>query len=339
MGRTSSAHDINFHAKTNLVRHFLGRFICFVFIFLASTAQAEDEQLVDRVVAVVDGHPILHSEVAEKVSVGPLVAVSDFPASETATPYVKATQDAINLQLVLSKAKELELDVRDEEVEGEIKHFLESKELTKDTLLQYLAQQGKTYDDYRSDFRNQMILRHFQGRVIKPLIKIIDKDVETYYLKKTGAVSDLVELTLRQILLKTDAGATADVIQAKQAVAREVYQKLQGGMDFKEAVKVYSDDTSARETGGLMDGVRLKDLSGQIRTEVENLEVHTFTQPVQTAAGVHIFYLEERKFAGSKDFQKQKAALEMELWTIEMNAQTKRWLTEQRQRTKVDEIP
>ena len=107
-------------------------------------------------------------------------------------------------------------------------------------------------------------------------------------------------------------------------------------MDFVKAVKLFSDDPSAQESGGLMGGIRMKDLGAKIRAEVENLEIEQFTPPVQTGAGFHIFYLVEKKFTGSAEFLKQKEALEMELRGVELGVQTRRWLAEQRQKSNVD---
>jgi len=329
MGRVSASYGAYHHTKTSLVA---------LLLTLSGASIGHAEELIDRVAAVVDGQPIMHSDVLDKVNHGPLVVVSDFPATEKSPPFERAIQDAVNYELILQKAKELEIEVREDEVELEIKRFLEARSLDRNGLLQFLNQQGQTYDEYKADFRDQMIFRRFQGRVIAPLIKITDKDVETYYLKKSGSTADLVELTLRQILIRVAGDATPEVLQAKQNLAREVHGKLQSGLDFKDAVKIYSDDSSARESGGLMQGVKLKDLSGSIRAEVENLESLAFTSPIQTNAGFHIFFLEERKFSGSRDFLDQKPNLEMELRSLELNTQTRRWLTEQRQKSKIEVI-
>ncbi len=295
-----------------------------------------EEVLLDKVAAVVDGRPILYSEVKQKVDKGPLVVVSEFPLDETAPPYDRALQDAINFQLVLSRAKELEIDVREDEVNEEIKSFLESRGLNRDGLQEHLRQTGSSFEDYKRDFKDQMILRKFQGRVIAPLIKITDKDVETYYLKRAGAAADLMELVLRQVLVSIPSGANPAILEAKRRLAAEVHQKITDGMQFAEAVKLYTDDQSGRQSGGLMPPVRAKDLMSAIKTAVEGLEVGQFTQPVQTALGFHIFLLEEKKFAGSRDFQNKKRQLENELRTQELLDQTRHWLSEQRQRTKVE---
>jgi len=304
-----------------------------------SALAAEGETLVDRIVALVDGRPILYSDVKAKVDKGPLVVVSEFPAEETSPPLERATQDSVNFELVLAKAKDLEIDVRDDEVEAEIKSFLESRNLTREGLLEHLNQAGMTYNDYKKDFKDQMILRRFQGRVISPLVKITDKDVETYYMKKSGATSDFVELVLRQILINVPSGAAAEVVEAKRKLVQEVHQKLADGMPFAEAVKIYSDEEKARENGGLMAPVKAKDLSASIRPQIEPLEVGQFTQPVKTTLGFHIFLLEEKKFSGSQDFLSKKKQLEFELRNTELMNQTRRWLSEQRQKSKVEVVP
>jgi peptidyl-prolyl cis-trans isomerase SurA len=304
----------------------------------AVAAAADGEILVDRIVAVVDGHPVLYTEVMDKVRKGPLVVVSQFPAEESSPEYEQALQDAINFELVLAKAKDLEIDVRDDEVDGEIGRFLESRNITREQLDAHLATQNSKYEDYRADFRDQMILRRFQGRVITPLVKITDKDLETFFLKKSGTTTDLVELVLRQILIGVPAGASDDVIEAKRKLALEVHQKLNGGMVFTDAVKVYSDEGTARDNGGLMAPVKAKDLAPQIRGEVEALDVSKFSAPIRTALGFHIFFLEEKRFAGSQEFASQRKQLEFELRNLEIGNQTRRWLSEQRQKSKVEVI-
>ncbi len=303
---------------------------------VAATSVIAQEVILDRIVAIVDGSPILYSEIQDKITKGPLVMVSEYPAEETAPPAERALQDAINFELVITKAREMEIDVLDDEVDAEIKMFLDSKNLTMEDLTKHLATQDTTILDYKTDFKDQMIFRRFQGRVINPLVKITDKDIETYYLKRSGSTSDLVELVLRQILISVAGNASEDIVEAKRKLSAEVHQKLLDGMAFAEAAKIYSDEEKARDNGGLMNPIKLKDLVGTIRTEVETLDIGQFTLPVRTSLGFHVFFLEEKRFAGSQEFQQQKRQLEFELRTLELQAQTRRWLQEQRQKTKVE---
>ncbi len=298
-------------------------------------APAQGEVLVDRIVAIVNQQPILYSQVQEKVKIGPLVVVSEYPANEKSASYERALNDAINFELIIQKSKELELDVEDGDVETEIDKLLESRGVSREQLMQYLKEQKKSYKEYKDDSRSFMILRKFQGRVIFPLVKITDKDVETYYLKKSGVSADLLTLSLRQIVIQVSSNMAPNVRDAKRALVEDVHKKLIGGMKFEDAAKIYSDDASAKENGGLMPKLRLKDLSSDLRKSIENLEPGQFSAPIKTSMGYHIFYLEEKAFAENQDFLKQKKNLSVELENIELINQTKKWLSEQRQRSKV----
>jgi len=304
-------------------------------LLLASDFVVAKEVLLDRIVAIVDGYPVLYSSVMQKVKVGPLVTVSDFPAEEDASPFEKALQDSINFELVMSKARELEIEVPESQVDAEIDRFIQNNGQTKSGLMDFLARQGTSYDDYRSDFRDLMVLRRFQGRVITPMVKITDKDLITYYLKKSGTSAELVEITLRQILISVDDSAAPEIVEAKQKMAQEVLKKLKDGMDFKAAVNIYSDDEGKSKNQGLMMSMKLKDLAGEIKTAVSGLSKGEYSSAVRTSQGFHIFFLDDKEFGGSDDFLSNKNNLERELRGMELAAQTKKWLEQERQRTKV----
>ncbi|MEZ4744035.1 MAG: peptidylprolyl isomerase [Bdellovibrionota bacterium] len=331
MGRASTAfHSSKIYTAFVVIAAFSSFIMCNI------SYGAQSEELVDKIVAIVESQPILYSEIAEKEKTGPLVLVSDFPADEKSPAFERALNDAINYELILNKISELEIDVSDEQVETQIDQLLKGQNLTRDGLYQFLSEQNKSYEQYKKDFKNQMLLRRFQGRVIAPLIKITDKDIETYFLEKSGNKSNSVQFNLRQILISVDADASENIIAAKKSLAKEVYQKLQGGTKFLEAVKLYSDGPNARTNGGLMAGINLKDLTETLRTEIERLEVGEFTEPIKTEIGFHIFYLEEKKFTENDEYKSKKDQLEYELRNLELNTQTRRWLQQARQKAKIE---
>lgn len=296
---------------------------------------AEQEVLVDRVVAIVNGKPILYSEIQEKIHSGFPVGVSFYPATEDSSVFDKALQDAINVKLIEQKAEELEIDVPPEELDKQIQETLKYRNLTEENLRDELAKTGMSYEVYRNGFKQQMLFRKFQGRVIRPLVKITEKDVETFYLKKTGSSAENIRLTLRQLLIAVPSEATEDVIDAKLKLTRMIQQKIQGGMSFAEAVKIYSDDPQAKTTEGLMTDIKLSDLSDEVREPIKALDIGQVSQPVKTSLGFHLFFLESKKFSGSQEFQRKKTDFETELMLIESDVQTKKWLSEMRRKTDI----
>src|SRR6476469_8248316 len=81
-------------------------------------------ELIDRLVAEVNGAAITLSEAKQKVDKGPLIEVSPFPAKEQDPPLQVAIQDLINKKLIMQKAEELEIEVTDAAVGEEIDRFM-----------------------------------------------------------------------------------------------------------------------------------------------------------------------------------------------------------------------
>ena len=304
----------------------------------AHLAAADAEILLDRLVAEVNADAVSYSEVMDKVKNGPLVQVSAFPSKEGDPPFEIAMNDLINFRLIMQKADELEIDVSDEKLDEEVQKFLEKRKLTLDGLRDALKEQGMSMEAYRRDFRDQLVLSQFQGRVIFPAIKITDRDVETYYLKTSGNSKENVRLQLRQLFIGVRADAAEAVKKGKEALAQKVHQEIVNGMTFEQAVKVYSDDEEARSTGGVMAPLFLKDLAPQFQKVIEVLAEGEFTPQIKTPNGYFIFFLEEKSFAGSDDFQKRKHDLEMALRQEEVGRQTIKWIEDQRHRSKIKVI-
>lgn len=296
---------------------------------------AEGEVLVDRVLAVVDSRPIFYSDIRRKIEVGPLVFVSEYPAEKDASAQVRAMNDAINFELIMIASKDLDLEVTDAELDQEINRYMEEQKLTKDRLLELLKNEGESYESYRRDFRNQMILRKFQRRVIAPAIKVTDKDIETYFLTQAGASAvDFIEVTIRQILIKVDPSTSKELQEARKALAQEVYAKLKSGLDFGEAVGLYSDDPAAKKSNPQFT-IKIKDLAPNLRGVIEQLKPQEFSTPIQTPNGLMLFQVVEKKIGVNKDFETKRTQLEQEIRMSELRSQTNKWLNDQRQRVTV----
>lgn len=291
--------------------------------------------LVDRLLAEVNGEAILLSEILEKIEKGPLVAVSPFPVEDEDDQFGMALQDSINFKLIMQRSDELGIAVDDDRLNEEIDRFLVRRELTRSQLVQALAEQGMTYDQYREDFRNQMVLNQFQGREILPAINVTDRDVELFYLSQIGNSSENVRLVLRQLLIQVDQSASESVRKGKVALLGRVQQELSDGMDFEKAVRVYSDHRSSRDNGGLMAPLYLRDMAPVFQEAVANLDEGDVSQPVETPMGYYIFYLERKEFAANEDFMRVKPQVESQLRQEEVIRQTIQWLEDQRRRSDI----
>ena len=327
MGRTSTQCRTSQISKIAIA-------ICFCLLSKVGIA----EQLIDRVVAEVNGDPITYSEVQDKVRKKVLVEISAYPATKEDEPFTIALQDSVNLKLILQKAEELELSIGEEDLETEIDKFIKRRNLTRAALIEALAQEGMSYDQYREDWRKQMIISQFQGREILPSVKITDKDVEIYYLQQTGASGESIRVTLRQLFIRVPSSGPGSIRKGKEDVVRRVYSELKDGLDFSKAVRVYSDSESGRDNGGIMAPVMLKELAPVFRKAIEGLDEMQFTAPVRAGSGVYFFYLERKEFSGNEEFRKLKGQLAQRLRQEQIGEQTMKWIENQRRRSEIKVI-
>ncbi len=334
MGRNGSKQHTN-----QIVPQFIKSLGTLVFMALGVTGIAASgwsaEQLIDRLIAEVNGEAITFSEVETKVKKGPLVEVSPYPASESDPPFKVALNDKINKTLVMQKAEEQNIEVSDTELEEGMARWLKGRNMTKDALLESLKQEGVPYDQYKEDFRSYMIISEFQGRELQSQLKITDRDIQLYYLRNSGSVAENIKLTLRQITIDVPSGTVDAIREGKKQLVEKVYQELEGGMPFDQAVKIYSDNESARESGGLMPQIYLKDLAPTFQSAIKDLDEGRYTRPIETPGGYYIFYVSKKEFTGSDDYQKQKPQLEAALRQEEMTKLLSKWLESQRRRSNI----
>ena len=304
--------------------------IFFAVGFLSSDVLARS--LVDRLVAVVDGEPVLMSEVNTKVKTGPLVMISDFPATEKSSSFERALQDSINFKLMIATAEELEIEVTEDEIDGQIEKILKSQRASMAELKGFLRNQNKTFADFREDTRDQLLLRRFQGRVIMPLVKISEQQLQSYYLEKSGKTAETVSLDLQQ--LRIAASKSPEVIAAKRDIAMEAYERLKGGLSFDDAVRLYAGS----EKPTLMSNVVVKNLNPEVKAAVKNLEEGQISEPVQLPGGFHLFQVVKRDRGSDSEYVKNKNQLEFELRAREISSQLNAWLASERQKRKIDII-
>ncbi len=311
-------------------REFAGKIMVVTLLGSSSTLLA-DEVLIDRMIAEINGDVITYSDVLKKMRRGNVVEVAAFPAVQTDPPFEVALQDLINKNLVIQKVEEAGVEMSDDKVEQEITDFLAKKGSNREALKRALDQEGITYEQYAEDFKNSMLIKHFQGRFIVPSIKISAKDVELHYFKMLGSAPRGLKLKLKQIFIELPEDASDDIKESKHQLLETIKTKLNEGMPIGDVAKQFSDAPSGFD----LPPVEVVDLSPQFRGEVEKLEVGQHTNPIQTGAGFYIFHLEQKILTDSADFEARRREVEMDLRAREMERETTSWIENQRNTSKI----
>jgi parvulin-like peptidyl-prolyl isomerase len=323
------------------------RVCLFLFVFLnqdlgvSQTSKQNSEVLLDRVLALVNGQPIFHSDIQRKIRLGPSITLSEYPSTTASTEFERSLNDSINQELVKSAARNLDLDLSEAEVDTEIDRYIAQQDITREKLTQLLKEQNETFENYRRDFKTQLLIRKFQRRILSQNIQITEKDIETYYFANYAeTASQSTEVDLMQISLKIEPSGNSQIDQARSKLVEEVKSKLKAGLNFEDAIGLYSDRAKT-ETGkpdsnrNVVVTVRTKDLASDLRSQIETLKVGEVMGPYFTQGTQNFFKLIDRRVIASKEFLSKRSEIEQTIRTNQLKSQMDRWLSDQRSRSSV----
>ncbi|MEB3754175.1 SurA N-terminal domain-containing protein [Acinetobacter sp. MD2(2019)] len=112
-----------------------------------------------------------------------------------------------------------------------------------------------------------------------------DAEIQQAYKKYVDQVNKSANKVVRHILISHDGRTDADALK----LANDVEAKIKAGMSFDAAAKQYSEDSSSKAKGGLLEGYQAGTLgSKEFDDAVAALPNGQISQPVKTSFGYHI---------------------------------------------------
>ena len=191
-------------------------------------------------------------------------------------------------------------DEMNEYVDNQIKMYQMMYGNSESQLLEALQNAG--YKDL-NEFKSSVLLNHKRELAAKDYEKqnITESDIKKYYDNNVYG-----DITVRHILIDLDISDTMTDEEKKEAQEKadkkikEIYEKLDGGSDFKDVAKEFSDDSATKEDGGLVGTFSKKDMISKFNNEFEeavrDLKVGKYTKSVvKSNYGYHVIYKENQK--------------------------------------------
>jgi peptidyl-prolyl cis-trans isomerase SurA len=271
-------------------------------LLLASGAGAE-QQLVDRIVAVVEDEAIFESDVDQavrqfffqkgKTSVTP---------AERDEVFREALDNLINDKLVIAQAGRLGIDVPFSDVEAQVTRAIEEnvKALGGEEVFErQLETEGLTMEElkklYRTQVRNRMLVeRVLQKDMARERVEVGDDELRKFYAENLDRLPQRPEVVhLKTIFMGFETSSNA-AIAARQKVDA-LRARIVAGEDFAEVAKAESEDPSA-PLGGDLGFVRPQDLREPAFAQAAGtLEPGQLSEPVMTTYGYHLIQVTEKR--------------------------------------------
>ncbi len=310
------------------------KLLFFILLFLGFTADGfcREQQLVDRVAAVVNNEVITQSEVdmifrpiyeqIKKAYQGPDLQ------HELETVRLKLLNQLIEDRLVYQEAQKLGVTVSDSEIQEELATF-KTQFLNEETFQKEMEKSGFGIKEIEKKVRERITITKLHQGLIRGKVIVSPSDVEQYYKDHPSEFAQKEQvkvwcITLRKGEEAIEKGTTDEAVKRK---AGKLIAELKQGKDFEKLAKENSQDTHAAQ-GGLLGFVQKGDMVENIDQILFSLKPGSFSDVLETEDGYHIFKVGEKQVASKKTFEQAKDEISEMLFRIKAHDRFVSWMDE-----------
>lgn len=285
------------------------------------------QQMLDRVIAIVDDDVILASELQSAVN----RANANIKRAKREVPPAEVLRRQVFDQLVLDSlqlqiAKRAGVRIPDSELNEQLEQIARQNNMTLEQFSQALSKDGVPYSELREQLRREMLVRRVQQGSVSERVQITDQEVENFLNSAEGRQAIAPQYHVQHALLPIGEG---DNTAAVQRFAEQLTERLRAGEDFNRIasnagpVKVQSSDLGWHSS---------EELPTLVANVTANLKSGEIADPVLSPSGYHIIKLVEVRGKGEVIEQTKARHILLKPSAIRSDEQCKQLATELRQR-------
>jgi len=302
--------------------------------------RAADGVIVEGIAAVVNGEPILASELTEALAPYRAEFAAMYHGAELNDKLRDAVQTLLNelvdQRLMLQEAERLGLSVPSKSIDDGISE-IRGRFSSEDEFRDALAKAGDTEADVRDEVMKSLLLRQLIGgkrRQFEERVSVSEQEVQQHL----DATPDGDALTTQVELWQIWVAVAADAPDETRADARErcenILSGLRNGADFEETARRMSEGPE-RERGGLMGMVRQGEMQAQLDAAAFSLAVGETSDIVESPAGFHILRVTRIDEPRPEKIADSRAAAEEKVRTRKVQKMYEQWLAELREKADI----
>jgi peptidyl-prolyl cis-trans isomerase SurA len=269
---------------------------CFVLLFFSKAIFSQE--ILDRIVAIVDDKIILQSELMQySYSIAIQSGIDPEKEPEKIQQLQQQTLNSLITQKVLLVQARLDsVEVSDAQIDGVLEDRIQQ-------MIQQLGSEERVQEyfgmplrqvrrEFRTEVEEGLLVQRLQEQ--KNLeIQITRREVEQFYNSQIDSLPSLKEsVKIRHILLNVEPNE--DAIAAARQKAEDIRKRLLKGEDFAEMAKQFSEDPGSAARGGELGLTQRGDMVKEFEEEAFNLEPGEISEIVQSQFGLHIIQVQRK---------------------------------------------
>jgi peptidyl-prolyl cis-trans isomerase SurA len=261
--------------------------------------------------ALVNGKEIKRAEVEKyyRTRVNP---EGQEPSQEEALSLkLNVLDELINNEILLERAKKLNLEASDGEVEDK---FTELKSpYTEDEFQRQLKERNVSVGDLKSDLRRQLSITKLLNREVVAKISITDQDVTEFYNANKAQfnvaepqyrIAQIVVTPRKEPQIRNRKNDDATNEAEAQRKVKMLMDRLNSGADFSQLAMDYSEDMNSAATGGDLGYVpesALNQSDPMLKKMVMGMKPGQVSPPLGLKDGYRILKLVTRESPGQRN--------------------------------------
>ena len=303
-----------------------------IFITSIVTSSYAENQLLDRVVAVVNDEAITQSEL--DMLLRPLYEEfrKEYHGEKLMGALMEARQKLLNQliedRLVFQEAKRKAIEGDEAEVENTLEEF-RKRFKTETEMEEALKKEGISMTKLRERFQRQSSVRRLQDIEIRAKIVVSPTEIENYFKDHPDEFSSQEKIKVRSFTLKKseeakDKGLTDEAAKGKIDIFRK---RILLGEDFAALAKEHSEDAQAK-SGGVGEWIKRGEMIPAIEQIIFALEPGAVSNIVETEMGYHFFKMEEREPGKTRTFEEVRDEIFEKIFRQKASKRFHEWMDE-----------
>lgn len=292
----------------------------------AASLQAQS-RFANGIVAVVNDVVITWNEVTNHL--GPAIELLQRQwADEPATLDQKVTalqkeriEELVARQLILHDFTNAGFRIPESIIEDQVQQRIRDDFGDRVTLTKTLQGQGITYETFRRNIRESIVVSYLQEQHISRELMISPHKIEKYYIDNQDKYQVQDQVKLRMIVIAKTEGNPS----LARPIAEEVLKKLDGGATFAEMAGVYSDG-SQRAQGGDWGWVGRSVLKKELAEVAFALKPGARSEIIETPEACFIMWVEESRLKHVKPVAEVREEIEKALMAQERQRLFQQWI-------------
>jgi len=308
-----------------------------VLLCLLLCAAAARAEIKERIAAIVNGQPILLSDVEERI--GPeLARVMQQPPGaqrdkDRAGLLHRGLTELVDEKLIESEATTLGLTITEDELQRALEQLARQQGMDLADFRQALEQQGIPWDTARDAVRRQTLMAEVLRYKVKPR-KVTDEEVQAAYA--TEAQHEQYEVRARHIFVAIPQGATPAQQAAAQAKVEHALSRVRAGETFALVAREMSEGPTAKQ-GGDLGYFRRGLMLPAIEQAAFALNPGEVSLVIRTGSGFHIVLVEDRRLIPPKPLAEVKEEIRARLANDSVYKERENYLATLRKTAQIDE--